>query len=280
MTTILLLHPGEMGASIGGELARVGHDVGWVSTGRSNESQIRAQRGKLKEYQSLAAGLTSAQIVLSVCPPEFAHDVALSISNTGYSGIYVDANATSPGTAKTIGRLFGDRFADGSIIGGPVSERGAPRLYFSGESAENVAPLFSETVIPTKVIAGSQVAASSLKMCYAAYTKGSSALILNIRALADRQGVTEALFDEWELSQPDLRVRSERVGPSTSRKGWRFAAEMEEIAKTFQEVGLPYEFHLGAANVYRRMSPFKSKPPASTQQVIDVLNSPDDASNE
>lgn len=280
MTTILLLHPGEMGASIGCELARVGHDVGWVNAGRSDETRERAQRGKLNEHQSLAAGLTNAQVVLSVCPPEFAHDVALSVSGTGYSGIYVDANATSPGTAKTIGRLFGDRFADGSIIGGPVSERGAPRLYFSGESADIVAPLFSETVIPTKVIAGSQVAASSLKMCYAAYTKGSSALILNIRALAEKRGVTEALFDEWQLSQPDLEGRSERIGPSTSRKGWRFAAEMEEIAKTFEEAGLPNGFHLGASDVYRRMTPFRGKPPASTQQVIDVLNGSEGASNE
>ena len=273
MTTILLLHPGEMGASIGTELVRIGHDVGWVNAGRSNETQQRARRGNLAEHPSLVDGLSDAAVVLSICPPEFAHDVAFSVSQTGYSGTYVDANATSPETALSIGKMFGTRFADGSIIGGPVSERGSPRLYFSGDAADTAASLFADTVISVQVIAGNQVAASSLKMCYAAYTKGSSALILNIRALAEKRGVSEALFDEWSKSQPDLVTRSERIGPSTSRKGWRFAAEMEEIARTFQEVDLPNGFHLAAAEVYRRMTPFKGRPPASTRQVIDVLNS-------
>ena len=48
------------------------------------------------------------------------------------------------------------------------------------------------------------MAASALKMCYAAYTKGTSALLLALRALAEANGVTEALHTEWNQSQPGV----------------------------------------------------------------------------
>ena len=277
MSNILLLHPGEMGASLGRELARVGHDVHWVSTARSEETRTRATAANLIASDSLEEVLTHVETVLSVCPPEYAYEVAISVAHAGYKGIFVDVNAISPETAETIGEIFNEEFVDGSIIGPPVTERSSPRLYFSGTQANSVTKLFDNSVVRAKMIDVSRSATASLKMCYAAYTKGSSALILAIRALAEARGVTDALFDEWEISQPELRVRSERGGPSTSRKGWRFAGEMEEIAKTFAQSGLPNGFHLGAAEVCRRMTPFKGMPPATTQQVIEALISQQDS---
>ena len=47
-----------------------------------------------------------------------------------------------------------------------------------------------------------------LKMSYAAYSKGASALLLSVNALAEAGGVTEALHAEWALS---ARIYSSRV---------------------------------------------------------------------
>ena len=100
-------------------------------------------------------------------------------------------------------------------------------------------------------------AASALKMCYAAFTKGSSALLLAVRALAESNGVTGELLAEWDISQPGLATRSANTAKSTSPKAWRFAGEMREIAATFRAADLPDGFHQAAADLYARMAALK-----------------------
>ena len=94
--------------------------------------------------------------------------------------------------------------------------------------------------------------ASALKMAYAAWTKGTGAMLLAIRELAQAEGVEDGLLAEWDLSQPELRERHERAARSAEAKGWRWVGEMEEIAASFEAVGLPGGFHQAAAEMYRR----------------------------
>ena len=116
--------------------------------------------------------------------------------------------------------------------------------------ANAVAPTDLEAV----VLAGDVVAASALKMCYAAWTKGTSALLLAIRAAAAAHGVEAALAAEWERTQPGLAARSQAAA-GTARKAWRFAGEMDQIAACLAEAGLPDGFASAAAELYRR--PFR-----------------------
>ena len=102
---------------------------------------------------------------------------------------------------------------------------------------------------------GAVGAASAVKMAYASWTKGSAALLLAARALARAEGVEETLLAEWGISQPGLQERSARAAGSAAAKGWRWIAEMEEIAATMAAAGLPEGFHQAAAEVYRRFSP-------------------------
>ena len=83
-------------------------------------------------------------------------------------------------------------------------------------------------------------AASALKMGYAAWTKGTNALVIAIRAMARAEGVEDALVDEWQRSQPAALDWSNRV-PATAGKAWRWVAEMEEIAATLGAAGVPSE---------------------------------------
>jgi hypothetical protein len=108
-------------------------------------------------------------------------------------------------------------------------------------------------------------------MAYAAYTKGSSALLLAVNALAESAGIREALVKEWDISQPGLSKRSELTAAGTSRKAWRFVGEMEEIAATFAAAGLPDEFHRGAAALYERMAALKDMPPAELEAVLQQI---------
>ena len=271
MTTVLLLHPGEMGASIGKNLVSTGHRVLWIPQDRSEATRERADEASLESVSSLDEALEAADVVLSVCPPEFAYDVGTRVSSSEFNGIYCDGNAVAPSTAQTIQELFGSNYVDGGIVGPPPSRAGATRFYLSGRRAAEVEELFTDSLVDVRVLNGGNVAASAMKMCYAAYTKGTSALLLALRALAEANGVTEALQTEWNQSQPGVWQRSESAGPGISRKAWRFAPEMREIVQTFNDAGLPAGFHSGAAEIYEALSSFKDASPAHTRELIDAL---------
>lgn len=260
-----------MGSSLGSCLKANNHDVLWVAADRSAATKERAKQDGFTECASLAEGLTMVHVVVSICPPEFAIEVADAVVELGFTGTFVDANATSPMTAKHIAQRIGENYVDGSVIGPPARRPNATRLYLSGRNAGEVHDLFSGTFANPTNLGDQPSAASALKMCYAAYTKGTSALLINIRALAEANQISDALKAEWSISQPELHARSERTGPSVSRKAWRFAAEMREIASTFEANGLPNGFHEGAAQVYERLSAFKDQPPTATEDLVNYL---------
>src|SRR5262249_59440106 len=131
--------------------------------------------------------------------------------------------------------------------GPPPRSPGTTRLYLSGGEAQLVAELFEGTVLDARVLSHEPGAASALKMAYASWTKGSAALLLAARALAQAEGVEEALLEEWDLSLPDLPERSATASRSALRKGWRWVGEMNEIASSYAFAGLPEGFHQAAA---------------------------------
>ena len=265
---VLLLHPGAMGTSIGAALVAGGHDTSWVAESRSAETAKRARDAGLSRVETLEAGVRGTELVISVCPPHAAVDVARQVHAAGFSGLYVDGNAVSPATAETAHALFGARYVDGGIIGPPAWRAGATRFYLSGEHAESVAALFEGSLVDVRAIGTGPTQASALKMCYAAFTKGSSALLLGVRALAQANGVSQELLAEWDISQPGLRSRSAGTAKSTSQKAWRFEGEMREIAATFAEADLPSSFHEGAAELYARMAALKDVPGGAGIDVV------------
>src|SRR6202042_1818806 len=101
MATIGLLHPGEMGAAVGGCLVTVGHEVLWDPAGRSRASTGRALAAELTGV-TFDKVIERSSVILSVCPPHAALDVADQVASAGYSGLYVDANAISVATAEQV----------------------------------------------------------------------------------------------------------------------------------------------------------------------------------
>jgi 3-hydroxyisobutyrate dehydrogenase-like beta-hydroxyacid dehydrogenase len=256
MATVGLLNPGEMGAAVGGCLVSVGHEVLWDPAGRSRATTGRA----------LGAGLTGvsfdrlvakSSVIFSICPPHAALDVARQVAAAGYTGLYVDANAISVATAEQVSAVVtaaGATYVDGGIIGQPPEVAGHTRLYLSGPHAIQVRPLFNRSPLDARIAEGPLYAASSVKMAYAAWTKGSSALLLAARALARANGVERTLLTEWSLSQKALGDQSERSASAAAAKGWRWVAEMEEIAASMAAAGLPSGFHEAAADIFDRAS--------------------------
>jgi len=251
--SIGLLHPGEMGAGIGGVLVDAGYTVLWASSGRGESSARRAAEAGLLDAHSIEAIAENCDLIISVCPPFAALDVAEAVA--GFRGTYLDANAIAPGTAREVAAIIesgGGHYVDGGIIGAPPSPTSSPRLYLAGPGADVVRDIFDETAVDARVMSEDPVAASALKMCFAAWTKGAAALLLDVRALAVAEGVEDALVAEWQGSLPDLAARSLQAAGQAAMKGWRWVGEMDQIAATFRSAGLPDGFHRAAAEIYTR----------------------------
>ncbi len=272
--TVAILHPGEMGAAIGACLFSRGLRVVWASAGRGARTRSRASASGIEDLGPLERALGVADAVISVCPPHGALALARQVAAAGFRGIYVDANAISPATARAVGNAVeaaGASFVDGGIIGPPPAQSGRSRIYLSGAKAGEIVALFAGTPMEAIALEAPAGAASALKACYAAWTKGATALLAAIRALAGHEGVEAALLAEWKLSQPELEKRSEAVTVQ-ARKARRWIGEMEEIAASFEAAGLPGGFHLAAAEIYRGLEAFKgrAKPPALSE-IIEAL---------
>lgn len=281
--TIGILHPGNMGISIAVSAQKSGHTVYWVSEGRSAQTRERAERFDLLDAHTLEELCSTCSVVVSVCPPHAAEEVADQVVAHSFQGLYIDANAISPQRAQRIGKSLeekGASFVDGGIIGGPAWGPGKTWLHLSGSNAEMAASCFSVDPLETNVLGPDIGKASALKMCFAANTKGTTALLCAILAAAERLGVREALFQQWSQGSSNLAERATEQVRGVTARAWRFEGEMREISSTFEEAGVPGGFHAAAASIYSRIAEFKDAPSTpSLESVLTALVQAGEAEN-
>jgi len=274
-TSIGFLHPGAMGVSLAASTIASGQRVCWVGANRSAETRSRAEQHGLTELGSLEELCRTCGIIVSICPPTAASDVAASVVQQGFTGIFVDANAISPKRARDIGSLCtgaGMSYVDASVIGGPAWSKDETVLYLSGPQAQLVASRMSGGLLATRVIGDELDRASALKMCYAAFTKGSTAMLCAIVAAAHELGVHDELARQWELDEPGSSERTHQRVRRVTAKAWRYEGEMHEIADTLEAAGLPGGFHAAAAELYARLGDFKGRDAQpELREVVDRL---------
>ena len=271
-----LLHPGTMGVSVGASALNGGHKVLWVSEGRSPASVARASEHGLTDVGCVAEVVSQSEIILSICPPDAAVAVSDAVKDAGFKGIYVDCNAISPMRMQHIAEHLeagGARVVDGGIIGNPAWVAHKTFLYLAGGEAEKVAACFEAGPLVTRVMAGRKVGdASALKMCYAAYTKGTTAILCALLASAEALGVRDEVNEHWNIDQAGRAADREAIVSGVTKKAWRWSGEMQEIAATFASVGLPDGFHKAAATLYQRLEGLKDGPhPTPVEDVLAAL---------
>lgn len=274
-----VVHPGMMGISVAATVQNGGHRVYWVSADRSEQTRQRAEQHSLEEVGTLRELCGVVEIIICVCPPHAAEAVAGQVLSQSFRGIYVDANAIAPQRTLQIAKMMEDAgvsFVDGGIVGLPTAHPGETWLHLSGERADEIAALFAAGPIETNVMGTEVGQASALKMCYAAYTKGSTALLSAVLAAAESMGVREQLERQWANHWPGFAEETHKRIRNVTAKAWRFTGEMQEISTAFQQAGMPGGFHQAAEDIYNRLAHFKgasTKP--SLEQVMESLRRKD-----
>ena len=209
---------------------------------------------------TLEALAAESEIVLSVCPPGIAEEIARAVAAAGFAGLYVEANAIAPARAERIARESGLRVVDGGILA-----KTAINLYLSGDDhdVETVAALFDGSdVVPIR-LPGGVGAASALKMAFGGWNKIGVLLAAQAHAIAHAYGVREQLAAEGVGTEGVVRA-----GP----KAWRWAAEMEEIAETCAALGLPDGLGRAAAEICRRWDGQRGRAPELDELLADLAN--------
>lgn len=265
-----IIHPGEMGISIAAAMGNAGHTVYWASAGRSAQSRARAAEHGLQDAETVAQLCTQCQVLVSVCPPHAAEDVAQTVAGHGFSGLYIDGNAIAPQRAQRIAAIVqgvGANYVDGGIVGPPAWKPDSTYLYLSGPQAVDAAGYFGAPLI-VRVMGEARDAASALKMCYAAYTKGTTALLCAILGAAESLDIRDALVAQWAQDGNGLDKKAPDQVRNVTAKAWRFVGEMEEIAATLENAGMPGGFHHAAADVYTRIADFKDAPTTSELEAV------------
>ena len=255
--TIAIMFPGDMGHAVGSVLRRGGLRVITRIDGRSERTRALAARAGIEGVADDAALLRQADVVLSIlvpaAAPTLAERIARAVRASGATPLYVDCNAIAPQTTRRIAEIIegaGARFVDAGIIGPPPKPGAAStRFYASGREAAAFARL-GEFGLDVRVVGDEPGQASAVKMCYAALTKGTTALMAQLSIAAARLGVSDALRAEFAQSQPAMLERMQHAVPEMVPKAHRWAGEMAEIARTFGACGLTPQTFRGAAELY------------------------------
>jgi hypothetical protein len=279
MRSVGVVSPGAMGAAVADAARASDRRFLWAGAGRSARTRARAEAAGMEDAGTLDDLVGMSGTILSICPPERAVEVAHEVFGLGFRGVFVDANAIAPSTARTLAEHAPDSvsFVDGGIVGPPPLRGGTTRLYLSGGTAADVAGLFTHSRLEAIVLDAPPGAASALKVCYAANTKAGGALLMAIRALAVAEGVDTALVAEWERSQPHALAVSESWARGSAPKAWRFVGEMHEIGDALTDAGIPDGFLRAAAEVYGRIADFKdSERTIELSEVVAALLDGDD----
>jgi 3-hydroxyisobutyrate dehydrogenase-like beta-hydroxyacid dehydrogenase len=265
-----------MGSGVGSVLNQHGLRVLTWLDGRGARTRERARDAGMVEVADLAKLVSEAQIVLSIVPPAVAPAIADGLANavraTQADVLIADCNAIAPGTVRRIASVVtasGARFADAGIIGPPPTRPGN-RFFTSGLGASELA-LLTEHGLDVRVLEGDVGKASALKMCYAALTKGLQALGTELFVAARLLGVDDTLREQQARDMKLIVEYLERAIPTMIPKAYRWVGEMEEIARCFDEVGLPGATFDGFAEVYRRVTEADDAPvPEVLDRVADT----------
>lgn len=258
--TIAILSIGQMGLGIARLLLAHNYHVITNVSDRSSATQERATSAGITTLDNDVQLVEQADYIFSIVPPRDAVatakriEVALQTAQRDgkESLYYLDLNAISPSTAKSIHSSFTSTsptllFLDGGIIGGPPSPSPSdpstwtrPDIPLSGPYALHTAHKSGAHLAQTlnsRYISPSIGSASGLKCCFAALSKGFTALALQSYTTAASLDVLGPLQDYLDVYNPGARTKAEKSIVGCTGKAYRWVEEMNQIGQCFSEEG-------------------------------------------
>jgi len=260
-----LISPGDMGHAIGKVMVEHGVDVITCLNGRSNRTKELAKLASIRDVGDDVTFVKESNIILSVLIPSNAHEVvdrmieAVKIIHQQNPQqtipLFVELNPIAPETVKVFSEKLKQsniELVDGCVIGLPPKPTAAhkTKLYVSGPRAKEVEVL-RDFGLNIRYIGEDIGKASGLKMAYASFIKGVTALGTQAMVAAEAMGLSAELTQELQESQPLLLEKLNSAVPDMCPKAYRWHGELEEMASTYKNLGMTSKVYEGIADVFR-----------------------------
>ena len=260
LNTIAVMSPGNMGSAVGDFLGRNGYEVITCLEGRSDYTRKLAARCNMRDAGSLDSLVAEADLILSILDPGkavmVAKQIAAVIKDSDRKPAYADCNATAPATAAEMNAILeaaGGVFIDVGIIGGASTEKSSPMFCTSGPHAALMDGMDGRGVKILNV--GPDIGqGSAIKICNGAWNKGAFALYTAVMMAAQHYGFTEHLSPRLPGSQAGTVDKIHQAITRLPSLSGRYIGEMEQIAQTFESIGLPAGFHAASAELFRMLN--------------------------
>lgn len=271
---VAVLHPGSMGAAVAACAQQKAGTVLWCADKRSPATVARAERFGLMAVATLPELLDRADVLVSLCPPAVAEDVARQVAEHGFSGLYVEANAISPERVQRIADVLSSAEAvvDAAVVGSPPVGGKTPTLYVSGppKATGRVEALFAGTAVLTHVLGSELGQASALKLSYTSFQKTSRLLAALSVGIAREHGVDQELIT-IASRRTDSYLSEPQYIPKVAARAWRWSPELEEAADMLAAAGIPSDVLRAAASTLERWHASKDDPALTLESALTQL---------
>src|SRR6185436_11013035 len=262
----------------------IAFDIHMHTPGLGDRIQTRAKETGTDLVEFSAALTAGADVIISAVTADQAVDAAKQTAPYLTSRhIYADLNSVSPRTKQVVGEIIirtGARFVEIAVMGPIPPQLHKTPMLIGGPSS----PAFEQMLAPygmrMDVVSTDQIGrAAAVKMFRSVIYKGLEALIFECVLGASHYGAEDRVFASLAESFPgiDWKKLADYMVGRVVVHGERRAREMDEVARTLEELGVE---PMMAAATARRMDwaadldlrdTFGGEFPKTYQEVLDAI---------
>lgn len=246
---IALVGYGEVGKIFAAELIARGARVSFFDILLADEQAGAAMRAHAASLgatacDTLAAALDGAQLAISAVTASSTLAVAEEAAKSIRPGqFFLDLNSASPTTKQTSARLIdaaGGYYVEAAVMGSVPPYGIKVPIILGGSKREALARLLAPADMRMELGVAEVGVASAVKMCRSIMIKGLEALTVECMLTARRYGVEDQVLASLDETYPgmDWQKEADYLVSRVVQHGRRRAAEMREVARTVEEVGM------------------------------------------
>jgi 3-hydroxyisobutyrate dehydrogenase-like beta-hydroxyacid dehydrogenase len=246
---VALIGFGEAGSILGEDLAKarevVTYDILLDAPASRAGMLEKAARLRVRTCDTLREAVAGADLIISAVTATSSSEVAAAAGAALRPGqTFLDINSVSPATKRSNAQAVqksGADYVEAAVMAPVPPQRLKVPMLLGGKRAAELADALRTAGMNTTAIADEIGVASAVKMCRSIVIKGLEALTLECVLAARRFGAEKEVLASlhgtfphmgWQESLPDYLVS--RV----AEHGRRRAAEMREVARTLEQVGV------------------------------------------
>jgi 3-hydroxyisobutyrate dehydrogenase-like beta-hydroxyacid dehydrogenase len=250
---------GEAGSILGEDLVAAGHDVAMYdvlldSPASRSLMRERARRVRVRAADTFIDAVAGAQIVISAVTASSSSDVAAEAAGALRAGqVLLDINSVSPAKKLSNAALVeatGADYIEAAVMAPVPPQRLRVPMLLGGKRAGAVAETLRGVGMNATALSDKIGVASAVKMCRSIVIKGLEALTVESMLAARRFGAEREVLESLNGTFPSMGWTGKLPDYLISRAaehGRRRAAEMREVARTLEDVGVEPTMALATA---------------------------------